>query len=140
MWNIRIVVTSALSALLCACSPQEGGAQALSDSGVPPAQHVDAAGAARLLAGGGVVVLDVRTPREFAAGHIAGARLIDFNASNFEQQLAQLDRKQKYLVHCAVGGRSGKSLSTFRKLGFEQVVHLDGGMKAWQAAGQPVTK
>ena len=100
--------------------------------------HVDAAGAARLIAAKKVLVVDVRTPAEFAAGHIAGAREINFNAPNFAQQLARVDRSQVCLVHCARGGRSIQSLATFQQLGFKSVVHLDGGFQAWQQAGLPV--
>lgn len=103
-------------------------------------EHVDADGAAKLVADKKPVVLDVRTPKEYEAGHIAGAKLIDFNAADFEKKLATLDKGKTYLVHCAAGGRSTKSLEVFKKLEFKSVVHLDGGFKAWEKAGQPVEK
>lgn len=103
-------------------------------------RHVDPDGAARLLAEDKVIVLDVRTPDEFKAGHIKGARLMDFRDPDFAKKLGQLDRTKTYLVHCAVGGRSRASLETFRKLGFQSIVHLDGGFTAWQRAGKPVEK
>ncbi len=87
-----------------------------------------------------VVVLDVRTPAEYNQGHLKGAVNLDYNAPNFEQQLARLDKNKSYLVHCAVGGRSTKSLPVLQKLGFKNVRHLDGGIQAWQQAGQPVVK
>ncbi len=100
--------------------------------------HVDAAEAAKLVADNKVVVLDLRTPKEYATGHIAGAVNIDFYAADFERRLAQLDRHKTYLVHCAVGGRSTKSLALFQKLEFQSIRHLDGGLKAWQKAGHAV--
>jgi rhodanese-related sulfurtransferase len=103
-------------------------------------RHVDPDGAARYLADTNVVVLDVRTPDEFAAGHIKGAKLVDFKSTNFATKLGELDRNKTYLVHCAVGGRSRGSLETFRKLGFKSIVHLDGGFSAWKRAGKPVEK
>lgn len=104
-------------------------------------QHVDAAGGEKLLGEKkGTVVLDIRTAKEFAAGHIATARNLDFYAADFEKQLAELDRTKTYLVHCASGGRSGRSLEAFKKLKFESVYHLDGGFNAWQRAGKPVEK
>lgn len=87
-----------------------------------------------------VVVLDIRTAKEFAAGHIAAARNLDFYAADFEKRLGELDRTKTYLVHCASGGRSGRSLEAFKKLRFESVYHLDGGFNAWQRAGKPVQK
>ena len=103
-------------------------------------EHVDADGAAKLIADKKAVVLDVRTPKEYEAGHIAGAKLIDFNAADFAKKLGELDKNKTYLVHCAAGGRSTKSLEVFKKLEFKSVVHLDGGFKAWEKAGKPVEK
>jgi rhodanese-related sulfurtransferase len=86
------------------------------------------------------VVLDVRTAGEFAQGHIPGAALIDFKAPDFKAQVARLDRNKIYLVHCAAGGRSVKAVEVMHELGFERLFNLDGGMKAWEAAGKPVEK
>ncbi|MCB1062246.1 MAG: rhodanese-like domain-containing protein [Verrucomicrobiae bacterium] len=103
--------------------------------------HVDAAGAASLLASADKpVVLDIRTPAEFADGHIEGAKMIDFQAADFESKVAELDRDKTYLVHCQGGGRSTSSLPVFEKLGFKHVVHLDGGFGGWESSGQPVAK
>ena len=106
----------------------------------PGITHADAKAAAKLVAKGEVTVLDVRTPGEFAAGHIAGATNLNFQASDFAAQLGKLDKEKKYLVHCASGGRSTRSLPRFTELGFKQVIHLDGGFKAWESAGNPVEK
>lgn len=106
----------------------------------PRAVHVDASGAARLIGEGKVVVLDIRTPAEFAAGHVAGATNIDFHARDFADQLARLDRNRTYLVHCATGRRSRDSLATFEKLDFKAIVHLDGGIRAWKSAGHSVER
>ncbi len=102
--------------------------------------HVDAAGAAALIKEKRVVVVDVRTPEEYADGHIAGSTNIDFAARDFQKKLNALSRTNTYLVHCASGGRSTLSLETFKKLGFKSVVHLDGGFRAWKKAEQPVAK
>src|ERR1041385_129030 len=87
-----------------------------------------------------VVVLDVRTPEEFKAGHIAGAKNIDFNAPDFAKQISALDKNKTYLVHCAGGGRSSRSLAAFKEQKFSSILHLDKGFKAWEAAGKPVEK
>jgi hypothetical protein len=85
-------------------------------------------------------VLDVRTPAEFAQGHIPGAGLIDFKAPDFKEKVAKLDHTKLYLVHCAAGGRSVKAVEVMHELGFERLFNLEGGMKAWEAAGKPVEK
>lgn len=102
--------------------------------------HANAREAANLVAEKNVTVLDVRTPKEFATAHIAGATNMDFSADDFANQLGKLDKEKAYLVHCASGGRSTRSLPRFEKLGFQHIIHLDGGIKAWQAAGNLITK
>jgi rhodanese-related sulfurtransferase len=102
--------------------------------------QADARQAAQLVAEGQVVVLDIRTPEEFAAGHIRGAKNIDFHAPDFTAQLAKLDREQSYLLHCRSGRRSSNALSQFTTRQFQHVVHLEGGILAWEAAGNPVTR
>lgn len=79
-----------------------------------------------------VVVLDVRTPGEVSEGIINGATLfIDYNSSDFEQQLDGLDKSKTYLVYCRSGNRSGKACHTMLDKGFKQVYNLNGGISAW---------
>jgi rhodanese-related sulfurtransferase len=87
-----------------------------------------------------VVVLDVRTPEEFKAGHIAGAKNIDFKAPDFAKQASALDKSKTYIVHCGSGRRSTSSLDVFKEQKFSSILHLDKGFKAWEAAGKPVEK
>ncbi|MEA3209821.1 MAG: hypothetical protein QOE70_2878 [Chthoniobacter sp.] len=84
------------------------------------------------------VVLDVRTPEEFAAGHIAGAKNIDFRGDDFAKKVAALDPTKPILVHCAGGGRSTQSLPYLKDK--KVVYHLNDGFKAWEKAGKPVEK
>jgi rhodanese-related sulfurtransferase len=86
-----------------------------------------------------LVVLDVRTPEEFAEGHLEGAVLVDFYAADFAEQLAALDTDVPYLVYCRSGNRSGQALGVMDQLGFTSVVDVDGGIVAWTGAGLPVT-
>jgi rhodanese-related sulfurtransferase len=86
------------------------------------------------------IVLDVRTPNEYALGHIPDAVNIDWNAKDFTEKVAALDRGHTYLVHCAAGGRSAKACDKMEKLNFKDLYNLEGGMKAWEKAGKPVAK
>ncbi len=86
-----------------------------------------------------LVVLDVRTPEEFAEGHLEGAVLVDFYAADFAEQLAALDTDVPYLVYCRSGNRSGQALGVMEQLGFASAVDVDGGIVAWTGAGLPVT-
>lgn len=83
-------------------------------------------------------ILDIRRDFEFQAGNIEGAVSLDFYNEAFKEELDKHDKDQPILVHCASGGRSTESLKHFKSLGFQDVYHLDGGFKAWQAAGLPV--
>jgi rhodanese-related sulfurtransferase len=107
----------------------------------PPAvEHVSATEAQKLVADKEVRVLDVRTPAEFAAGHIAGAVNVDFRAPDFEEKIAKLDKTPRYVVHCSSGNRSEKALPLLQKHGFQSIYHLDGGFIAWEKAGLPMEK
>src|SRR4051794_27364689 len=87
-------------------------------------QLIDPDKAQQLVAGRKVVVLDVRTPAEFASGHIAGATNIDFHNQDFKKKLEQLPKDQSYLVNCAAGGRSGKACKLMNQLDFKSVYDL----------------
>jgi rhodanese-related sulfurtransferase len=86
------------------------------------------------------VVLDVRTPKEYEAGHIPGAMLIDFNSPDFEKKISTLDKDKTYLVHCAAGGRSAKASAKMTTLNFKNVYNLEGGYRAWEKAGNKPEK
>lgn len=85
-----------------------------------------------------LVVLDVRTPEEYAEGHLDGAVLVDFYDPDFADQLSQLDPAVPYLVYCRSGNRSGQTLTLMQQLGFASAADVDGGIVAWQSAGLPV--
>lgn len=85
-----------------------------------------------------LVVLDVRTPEEYAAGHLEGATLIDFYEPGFAEQIAALDPGVPYVVYCRSGNRSGETTALMDELGFASVADVDGGILAWDAAGLPV--
>lgn len=94
----------------------------------------------KLRAGKDVVVLDVRTPKEFAAGHIPGAVNIDWNAADFAAKAAKLDTNKTYLVHCAGGVRSAKACGKLHEMRFPRLVNLEPGFREWEKAGKPVEK
>jgi len=87
-----------------------------------------------------LVILDVRTPEEFAAGHIAGAKNLDFHGDDFLQKLKSLDKSKDYLVHCMAGGRSAQAVKKMEQEHFQTIYHMNGGLSAWKEAGKPVEK
>ncbi|MEW6254141.1 MAG: rhodanese-like domain-containing protein [Planctomycetota bacterium] len=89
---------------------------------------------------GDFVILDVRTPEEFAAGHIAGAINICLTCSPppFEEAIAALDKNDTYLVYCRSANRSATAVSIMARQGFTDIYELQDGLVDWQAAGLPV--
>ena len=86
----------------------------------------------------GTVILDVRTPAEYADGHIRGALNIDFRDPMFSNELAKLDKSKTYAVYCRSGNRSGQALQMMKTLGFINASDLSGGIIAWLASGEKV--
>lgn len=78
------------------------------------------------------VLLDVRTPEEFAGGHIGGAVNLDYKSPNFREGLEQLDRSPIYLVYCRSAVRSGRAVAVMEELGFTGVYDMAGGILQWQ--------
>lgn len=103
-------------------------------------ETLDTAQFAELVATDGVVVLDVRTPAEFASGHLTDAININVEAADFDDQIAELDQQASYAVYCRSGNRSQTALNIMRDAGFAQLHHLGGGIGAWQRAGYPVVQ
>ena len=95
---------------------------------------------AKLAADPGNVILDVRTPEEFQAGHLSGAVNLNISAPDFPERIKALDRTKTYLVHCASGGRSARACGKLAQLDFPRLYNLSGGIHAWIKAGQPVVK
>jgi rhodanese-related sulfurtransferase len=85
----------------------------------------------------GAVILDIRTPGEFAGGRIAGAINIDFYTRAFEQELEKLDKSGNYKIYCNSGNRSSDALEIMEGMGFTKVSELAGGIQAWNFAGKP---
>jgi len=84
-------------------------------------------------------LVDVRTPGEFAGGHLLNAINYDWNGNEFEAQTKKLDKQKPVFVYCLSGGRSGSAASNLRNVGFKSVYEMNGGMMKWRAAGLPET-
>jgi phage shock protein E len=121
------------AAIFSACAGTSGG----TSGGTPtlvPAREVAAAEAVQML--DAYTVIDVRTPEEYAAGHLAGAQNIDVEAADFEARIDDLDKAAPYLVYCRSGNRSKTAADLMVADGFTDVVDA-GGMQALIDAGAP---
>jgi len=82
-----------------------------------------------------VVVLDVRTPEEYAEKHIPEAQLLYINdAKNFMDDLEQMDKSKAYFVYCRSGARSARACSVMQQYGFPVTFNLLGGILEWKGA------
>ena len=86
------------------------------------------------------LVVDVREPNEFAAGHVLGAKNLPL--ARLDASGADLAKRKErpVIVYCDGGERSAKALAALKKQGFTRVANLSGGIAAWQQAGLPVEK
>ena len=95
---------------------------------------------------GTVTLIDIREPAEQQTGTIPGAihaprGMLEFYADpTSPYHRPEFDPKGRIILHCASGGRSALAADTLQQMGYTNVAHLDGGFKAWEAAGQSVTK
>ncbi|PZR24312.1 MAG: rhodanese-like domain-containing protein [Flavobacterium psychrophilum] len=83
-------------------------------------------------------LIDVRTPKEYKAGHIDGATNIHLYDQDFNERINKLDKKKTVYVYCKAGGRSAEAVESLKLNGFKHIVELEGGTDAWAEAGQPL--
>ncbi len=93
---------------------------------------------ANVIAAPSVVILDVRTPAEFAEGHIEGAVNIPVESADYIDQVAQLDPSVTYAVYCRSGNRSQPAVDGLASVGVTSVYELESGTIGWTDAGQPL--
>lgn len=124
---LALLILAAVTALAGCSSAGSGGT-----SGV---RKVSAAEAVPQLASR--TVIDVRTPAEYAAGHVAGAINMDVDGADFASKLAALDKSKPYALYCHSGRRSGIAADQMAKAGFKDVIDA-GALESLVAAGAPV--
>ena len=86
------------------------------------------------------IILDVRTEPEYKSGHIENAENIDYYSEGFKDELGELDKNKTYLIYCASGNRSGRTLKIMKGRGFQKAYNVLGGIKGWKSKGLPVVE
>ena len=125
--TLRTILVAAIAVVaLSACSSEPAGPPAFDGS------HVSASSFAAAVKVEGVTVVDVRTPAEFADGHIPGAVNIDVEDPSFTAKLEQLDPAGDYAVYCRSGNRSRVAIDYMTQARVTHTVGLDGGIGAWK--------
>ena len=90
---------------------------------------------ARIAAGAAPVILDVRSAREFADGHVPGAVHVPFWAVGTRIEAIAADKDEELVVYCGHGPRAMIAGRTLRRRGFTRLVFLDGHFSKWRSAG-----
>lgn len=85
-------------------------------------------------------IIDVRTPEEFAEGHLANAVNIDWSSNNFTSESQKLDKTKPVMVYCLSGGRSSQAADFLRKNGFTKIYELNHGILGWKGEHFPVVQ
>ncbi len=87
-------------------------------------------------------IIDIRTPGEYASGHIKGAKLINYYDPNFAKNIekAGFDKYRPIYIYCRSGHRSGNSIPVFKKLGFKHIINLGYGINEWKRLEMPLEK
>lgn len=135
LWLVLAVL--ALGPALAGCG-SSGADEPPADAAAGPS--LDAPAFAERMSEPGTVLLDVRTPEEFEAGHIDGARNLPLASADFVEQVRALDPGTTYAVYCRTDTRSGEALAVMAEHGITDAYDLAGGMEAWQAYGGAVVR
>ncbi|MCW5899132.1 MAG: rhodanese-like domain-containing protein [Flavobacteriales bacterium] len=109
-------------------------------TGQPSSRDLNVEEFGRALLADHVQLVDVRTPGEYAAGHLKGAKLMDWNGGQFQKEMTKLDKDKPVLLYCGSGRRSDAALQELEKAGYRDVKHLVGGIQAWTQGGRPVAR
>lgn len=144
----RSILAAACLTTLCACqSPRPSSSTDLVADAKTRVTQVDAARFATENSSS-TVIIDVREPAEFAAGHLPGAKnlprgLLEFRIASVDglEGMSEDQRLQQPIaVYCRSGARAALAADTLQKMGYTNVRSIEGGFKAWQAQDLPVEK
>ena len=140
-----LALVPALSA--CSSTPSESGSTASSASSSASVSSDSASSGSSCSSGSSGqantaigTLIDVRTPEEFADGHLKGATNIDFNGPDFAEKISELDKDGEYTLYCRSGRRSGLALEAMKAAGFTKVTNAGGVEQASKTLGLDIVK
>jgi phage shock protein E len=129
---MKLFLSTLLAAAMLSCtSPQQGDGKVKTISATEYKSHHEK------IDNKDVILVDVRTPSEFEAGHLENTQHADFLSGEFEREMQNWDKDKTYYLYCATGNRSGKAARQMEEAGFKNVYNI-GGYSDLKAAGLPV--
>ena len=135
--NISLIVTFIFTLTSCAQSKTKEGDTNTAQA-KPTVELISPADLNTKL--GDIQLVDVRTPKEHAEGHVKGAQNINFFDTDFVEQMSKLDKNKEIYIYCKSGNRSGKAAKQLETAGFTKIFDLQGGMKNWAKNNLEVAK
>jgi rhodanese-related sulfurtransferase len=139
VFALGLIAAFPLVAIGCGKDDDEPAAAAVATTDVATSTGEQGAAAAGDVAAGDVIIIDVRTPEEYAQGHLEGAINLDVESGDFEAGLADLDPAAAYSVYCRSGRRSAIAADVMAENGFTEVTDLGSLESAAATTGLPVT-
>ena len=118
----------------------QSSARQQQNKGSQTIESVDASRFKQLVESSECVLVDVRTPEEYRAGHIEGARLMNIYDPDFVRKVEDLPKDKAICVYCRSGNRSMRAAHILAEKGFKKIYNLSGGIRAWQHKGYPVER
>jgi rhodanese-related sulfurtransferase len=126
--KLRFLALAALSLLFVSCIEQKQEGVSL----VNPALFEQQSQASD------VQLVDVRTPEEYAEGHLPNAVNMNISDASFDAKIATLDKTKPVMVYCKMGGRSAKAAAKLKEAGFTTITDLEGGIVNWKSEDKPI--
>ncbi len=130
---MRGALIAAAALALAACANDPLAEAPVAEAPMPAVEFVGTAELAAMRANGEAIVIDVRTPEEFAAGHLPGA--INMPVETFDPAAVPFEDGRETVLYCRSGNRSGRAAGMLADFTGDTVRHLEGGITAWVADG-----
>jgi rhodanese-related sulfurtransferase len=136
-----LILAVMLALILGACAGQQQKAMTTEEMVAEAKENiceVTVSQAKEMLDKGGYLFLDCREPKEYKMGHVPGAMNIPRGLLEFQVTNKVPDKSAKIIMYCKKGGRGCLAACTLCRMGYENVMNMDGGWMAWEKAGYPV--
>lgn len=138
--SLTFVFLPLVATIGCSSSDEAAPDQAMSDTTMVAQSTDTTATAADAMMPVENVVIDVRTPAEFAEGHLDGAVNLDLEGGVFEQQFMSLSKDGTYSIYCRSGRRSAVAVQMMKDAGYTYIIDLGGLEEAQEATGLEIVK
>lgn len=139
MKRFNIIIVLSLLFFSCNQALQTDSAVSAQTQGEKFVKNVSVQEFREIISKGEGIILDVRTPKETAQGHLENASMINVFDEDFVDKINLMQKDKEIYVYCKSGGRSAQAAQILSENGFDRVYNMKGGIMAWESAGFPLT-